>query len=119
MLDSLGQLLVNHKQVFRVMAQNGAGVITVPSAFTYKTGEAHWHTLLKSRAIENSCYIIAPAQCGNNPRGRRTYGHSLIIDPWGKIIAEASEDKEEFIAAEIDLALVGEIRTKLPGWKFD
>lgn len=102
---------------FKKLAQNGAGAITVPSAFTYKTGEAHWHSLLRARAIENSCYILAPAQCGFHPRNRQTYGHSLIIDPWGKILAEASEDKEEFIMAEIDMAKVNTIREKLPAWK--
>ncbi len=105
-------------QLFRQLAQNGAGIISVPSAFTYKTGEAHWQVLLQARAIETSSYIIAPAQCGQHPRNRRTYGHSIIIDPWGEILAEASEDKEEVIMAEIDMMLVNDIRAKLPGWNF-
>lgn len=105
--------------LFRRLAQSGAAVITVPSAFTYKTGSAHWHALLCARAIETSSYIIAPAQCGHHPRSRQTYGHSLIINPWGEIIAEASEDKEEVIVAEIDLAMVEDIRAKIPSWKED
>ena len=100
--------------LFRHLALSGASIISVPSAFTYKSGEAHWHILLRARAIENSCYIIAPAQCGEHPGGRRTYGHSLIIDPWGRILAEASEDKEEVIMAEVDLQYVQEIRAGLP-----
>ena len=105
--------------LFRNLAQNGAKIITVPSAFTHKTGAAHWHILLRARAIETSSYIIAPAQCGKHPRGRQTYGHSLIIDPWGNILAEASEDKEEVIIASVNIAIADEIRVKLPGWKVD
>ena len=71
--------------------------ITVPSAFTEFTGKLHWHTLLKSRAIETGCYIFAPAQCGNHPGNRKTYGHSLIIDPWGKIINESMKENLSLI----------------------
>jgi len=105
--------------LFRKLAKAGAEIIAVPSAFTYKTGEAHWHILLRARAIENSCFIIAPAQCGRHPSGRQTYGHSLIIDPWGKILAEGAEAEEGIITAEIDLEQVGKIRTSLPSLSAD
>lgn len=96
------------------LAHKGATLISVPSAFTRPTGAAHWHTLLRARAIETQCYVIAPAQCGTHPGGRETYGHSLIIDPWGKISAEASADKPEVIYAEIDLARLGDVRAQIP-----
>lgn len=98
--------------LYRTLAQQGAEILAVPSSFTKFTGEAHWHTLLRARAIENGCYVIAPAQTGNHPAGRKTYGHSLIIDPWGEIIAEAGE-KEEVIIAEIDLSMIEEVRTQI------
>ncbi len=102
--------------LFRHLAEKGAYFITVPAAFTYYTGKAHWHTLLKARAIENTCYIIAPAQVGTHPGGRKTYGHSLIIDPWGKILADGME-KEGVITASIDTKYVKEIRGQLPSLK--
>lgn len=89
-------------QLFRALAQNGAQIISAPAAFTQFTGEAHWHTLLKARAIETGCYIVAAAQTGLHPANRKTYGHSLIIDPWGDIIADAQEEIG-YITAEIDL----------------
>jgi predicted amidohydrolase len=88
--------------LYRKLAKGGAGIITVPSAFTVPTGEAHWHTLLRARAIETGCFILAAAQCGTHDAGRRTYGHSLIIAPWGDIIMEAGE-KPEIIMARLDL----------------
>ena len=100
--------------LYRALALSGAEIFTVPSAFTRPTGEAHWHTLLRARAIENACYVIAPAQCGAHPGGRETYGHSLIIDPWGKILAERTEDREGVITAMVDTALVAKIRAELP-----
>lgn len=105
--------------LFRKLAHIGASIITVPAAFTFKTGEAHWHCLLKARAIETSSYILAPAQCGIHPRERVTYGHSMIIDPWGKVITEASEDDETVIFANIDINQVAEIREKFPSLKHD
>lgn len=100
--------------LYRSLALAGAEILTVPSAFTKPTGAAHWHTLLKARAIENGCYVIAPAQCGAHPGGRETYGHSLIIDPWGNVLIEAEEEKPCVIAAEIDLKRGHEIRAQLP-----
>jgi predicted amidohydrolase len=89
-------------------------LLTVPAAFTQTTGAAHWHTLLRARAIENACYVVAPAQCGTHPGGRQTYGHSLIIDPWGEILAEGSADKPGVITAEIDPARVAAVRAQIP-----
>ncbi|MBN8544345.1 MAG: carbon-nitrogen hydrolase family protein [Alphaproteobacteria bacterium] len=98
---------------YRELALAGAEILVVPSAFTRPTGEAHWHALLRARAIENGAFVIAPAQCGEHPGGRTTYGHSLIIDPWGSILAEAG-DEQAVITATIDLEKVGEVRKQLP-----
>ena len=100
--------------LYRTLALGGAEILTVPSAFTRPTGEAHWQTLLRARAIENACYVIAPAQCGTHPGGRETYGHSLMIDPWGEVIAEAHDDVPQVITAEIDLARVAKVRSQIP-----
>lgn len=105
---------VRFPHLYRALAQNDAKFITVPSAFTEVTGEAHWHVLLRARAIETGSYIIAPAQYGTHPGARRTYGHSLIVDPWGKILAEASGDSEEVIIAEIDIAYADKVRNSIP-----
>ncbi|MBL71229.1 MAG: amidohydrolase [Rhodobiaceae bacterium] len=99
--------------LYRRLAEAQAQVIFVPSAFTKQTGAAHWHILLRARAIETGCFIVAPAQIGVHENGRETYGHSLIIDPWGKIIAEAaSEDK--VIVAALDMTLVDKARRQIP-----
>jgi predicted amidohydrolase len=100
-------------KLFRAMAHAGATILSIPAAFTYRTGVAHWHVLLRARAIENGCYVIAPAQCGTHPGGRRTYGHSLIIDPWGEIVAEAGEEPG-FIMAPVDPLRVEAVRRQLP-----
>ncbi|MGY9004575.1 MAG: carbon-nitrogen hydrolase family protein [Alphaproteobacteria bacterium] len=104
--------------LYRALAHAGADIITVPSAFTLATGGAHWHTLLRARAIETGSFVIAPAQCGSHPRGRKTYGHSLIIDPWGKIIAEGG-DAPGIVMAEIDLSLVARARAQIPSLDHD
>lgn len=104
---------VRFPDLFRQLAVAGAKVIAVPAAFTKITGEAHWHILLRSRAIETGCYIIAPAQGGKHQDGRETYGHSLIIDPWGEILAEAGTEPG-VVAATLDLAKVDEVRGKIP-----
>jgi len=88
-------------------------LIFVPSAFTFPTGAAHWETLLRSRAIENQAYVVAPAQGGRHPGGRRTYGHSMIIDPWGEVLALRAEG-EGVVLAEIDPARLSEVRAALP-----
>lgn len=105
---------VRFPNLYRTLALQGAQILSVPSAFTRPTGEAHWHTLLKARAIENGCYVIAPAQCGVHPGGRETYGHSLIIDPWGKIVAEATSDMPQVIMAPIDPVRVAAVRAQIP-----
>lgn len=108
---------VRFPQLFRAEALAGAEIIAVPAAFTKQTGEAHWHVLLRARAIENGVFIIAAAQAGLHQDGRETYGHSMIIDPWGRIIAEAGGTGEAVIMAEIDLAEVAQARAKIPNLK--
>jgi predicted amidohydrolase len=106
-------------QLFRGLVQKGgAEFISMPAAFTRPTGEAHWHVLLRARAIENGCYVFAPAQCGVHENGRKTYGHSLIIDPWGRVLADGGEEPG-FISAEIDPAQVARARTKIPSLTHD
>lgn len=100
-------------ELFRRLVDDGATVFTVPAAFTVATGRAHWHTLLKARAIENLAYVIAPGQFGEHPDNRSTFGHSLIVDPWGKILAEAA-DENCHIAAEIDSARIEQVRRDFP-----
>jgi len=105
---------VRFAALYHALAQAGAEMFTVPSAFTRPTGKAHWEVLLRARAIENGAYVLAPAQCGEHPGGRMTYGHSMIIDPWGRILAEAQGDAPGVITAEIDLQHVAAARTQIP-----
>jgi nitrilase len=88
-------------------------LIFVPSAFTFQTGQAHWETLLRARAIENLAFVIAPAQGGTHPSGRRTWGRSMIVDPWGRVLASA-EEGPAVIVADIETALIGRLRADLP-----
>lgn len=104
--------------IYRQLAQAGATLLSVPSAFTRPTGEAHWETLLRARAIENGAYVFAPAQCGVHPGDRSTWGHSLIVDPWGRVLADGGEGTG-FIIAEIDPARVAEARRSLPSLEHD
>ena len=104
--------------LYRKLAQKGAYFISIPAAFTKFTGELHWHTLLKARAIETGCYIFAPAQCGKNPRNKFTYGHSLIIDPWGKIIKECKKNNS-IIIADVDTNKVNQARSTIPSLKLE
>ncbi|RWC95588.1 MAG: carbon-nitrogen hydrolase family protein [Mesorhizobium sp.] len=104
-------------QLFRAEALAGADLLSVPAAFTRQTGEAHWHVLLRARAIENGAYVIAAAQGGLHEDGRETYGHSLIVDPWGRIVAEAAHDQPAVIVAEIDPARSLAARRKIPNLK--
>ncbi len=108
---------VRFPQLFRSEAMAGAEVLTVPAAFTRQTGEAHWEILLRARAIENGAFVIAAAQGGVHEDGRETFGHSIIIDPWGKVLAVAGGAGEEIIFAEIDPSLVASARGKIPNLK--
>jgi deaminated glutathione amidase len=101
-------------QLFRAKAMAGAEILTAPAAFTKQTGEAHWHVLVRSRAIENGAFMISAAQAGLHEDGRETFGHSMIVDPWGIIIAEALTDEPQVITAEIDLSQVAAARKKIP-----
>jgi predicted amidohydrolase len=98
---------------FKALAQAGAHFLTAPSAFTKVTGEAHWHTLLRARAIETGCFMLAAAQGGRHANGRSTYGHSLIVSPWGEIRAEAGIDPT-IIFADVDVAEVAQARERIP-----
>jgi deaminated glutathione amidase len=100
-------------QLYRALAEAGASVLTIPSCFTRQTGEAHWHVLQRARAIENGAFVIAAAQGGKHEDGRETYGHSLIVDPWGRVLAEGGTEPG-VILAEIDLAQVAEARQRIP-----
>src|SRR6185312_6266561 len=100
-------------ELYRRLARKGAFAFTIPSAFTVPTGEAHWHVLLRARAIENGAFVIAPAQGGTLVNGRKTYGHSLIVAPWGEILAEAGTEPC-VILAKINPALSAEARRKIP-----
>lgn len=104
--------------LYRALAKKGAFAFTAPSAFTETTGKAHWHVLLRARAIENGAFMIAPAQGGLHANGRRTYGHSLIVSPWGEVLAEGGADPG-IVSAEIDPAWSREARAKVPSLNHD
>jgi len=105
-------------QLYRALAQQGAEFIAVPSSFQRQTGKAHWHTLLKARAIENAAYLFAPAMCGEHAGNRQTYGHALIVDPWGEVLADGGEEPG-IVYAEIDPARVAKIRGMMPSLTHD
>jgi nitrilase len=100
-------------ELFRWLSAEGADLIVLPAAFTFRTGKAHWEPLLRARAIENLCYIVAAAQTGSHPAERRTYGHSLIVDPWGAVIAEAA-GRPAVVTATIDSARLRTLRQQFP-----
>lgn len=102
--------------LYRALAQAGANMIAIPAAFTKQTGAAHWHTLVRARAIETGSYVFAAAQGGLHENGRSTFGHSMIVSPWGEILAEAGEDPCA-VFAEIDLARVDDARARIPALK--
>jgi nitrilase len=101
-------------ELYRKMGD--CALIVVPSAFTYTTGRAHWETLLKARAVENQCYVLAAAQGGKHENGRRTWGHSILIDPWGETLA-VREEGAGVVAGEIDPARIASVRQSLPAWR--
>jgi deaminated glutathione amidase len=100
-------------ELYRALVQQGAEILTVPSAFTQRTGAAHWEVLLRARAIENQCFVIAPNQCGTHAAGRTTYGHSMVIDPWGTVLA-CQPEGEGVVLAELDRAQQTQIRSSFP-----
>jgi predicted amidohydrolase len=100
-------------ELYRILAVRGATVLTVPSAFTFETGKDHWEVLLRARAIENQAFVVAPNQVGEAPPQYHSYGHSMLVDPWGTVLTEAA-DGECFVAADLDLSEEDRIRAKLP-----
>jgi len=104
--------------LYRALAQGGASYLSIPAAFTYTTGKAHWHVLVRARAIETGAYVFAANQGGIHAEGRRTWGHALIVSPWGEVLADSGE-QEGFIAADIDPAKVAEARAMIPALKHD
>jgi predicted amidohydrolase len=104
--------------LYRALAKAGADFITIPAAFTKVTGEAHWHVLQRARAIETGCFVFAPAQTGEHAEGRKTFGHSLVIAPWGEVLADAGTEPG-FVTAEIDTALIAEARRMVPSLTHD
>lgn len=109
---------VRFPHLYRALAKAGASFLTVPAAFTVPTGKAHWHVLLRARAIETGCFVLAPAQTGTHDQGRRTYGHSLIVSPWGEVLADGGEEVG-FITADLDLSAVAEARGMIPSLAHD
>jgi predicted amidohydrolase len=107
---------VRFPELYRILALNGAFVLTVPANFTRTTGAAHWEVLLRARAVENQAFVIAPAQTGEYPPGQPAFGNSMIVDPWGEVLARASgdPDDETFVAADLDFGRLAEVREKLP-----
>ena len=108
--------------LYRHLARDGAEMLAIPAAFTFNSGKAHWHVLLRARAIETGCFVVAAAQCGTHADGRRTYGHALIVSPWGEIMAEAATDdgnaaagaNDAVIHAALDPQAVTRVRTAIP-----
>lgn len=105
---------VRFPAIFRAQGRAGAEVLSAPAAFTRQTGEAHWHVLQRARAIENGAYMVSAAQGGRHEDGRETYGHSMIVSPWGEILAELDHDEPGFALAELDPARVAEARQRIP-----
>lgn len=109
---------VRFPYLYRALAHAGARILMVPAAFTRQTGRAHWHILLQARAIETGCFVVAAAQCGDHEDGRETYGHSLIVAPWGEILVDGG-DEPGVVMAELDLSLVDKARGMIPSLRHD
>jgi predicted amidohydrolase len=105
---------VRFPHLYRKLAQAGAGILTIPAAFTRVTGEAHWHVLVRARAIETGSFVLAPAQGGKHEDGRETFGHSLIVSPWGEVLAEKADAEPGVILADLDLDAVAKARRRIP-----
>jgi predicted amidohydrolase len=110
---------VRFPHLYRALARAGAEMIAVPAAFTVPTGHAHWEVLLRARAIETGCFVLAPAQGGAHEDGRRTYGHSMVIGPWGQVIAEAEGDAPQVVTATLDLEEVAAARAAIAQLRHD
>jgi predicted amidohydrolase len=110
---------VRFPHLYRSLSKAGAEILTIPAAFTVPTGEAHWEVLLRARAIENGAFVIAPAQVGTHEGGRDTWGHSMIISPWGKIIAEIQENAPGYAVVDLDLTEVQKARAAIPNLVHD
>jgi len=106
-------------KLYRHYAQAGADIITVPAAFTVPTGDAHWEVLLRARAIETGAYIVAPAQGGLHDDGRETWGHSMVVSPWGEVIGSLPHNQPGICVVDIDLSAVRQAREKIPAWNYD
>lgn len=120
-IGSLGHTIcydLRFPSLYRDLAQAGAQVLTVPAAFTRKTGEVHWHVLNRARAIENGAFVLAPCAVGDVPGGGEAYGHSLVVDPWGSVLADGGTDVG-VVLAEIDLSLVDNARRRIPSLSHD
>jgi predicted amidohydrolase len=105
--------------LYRALAQAGAQFLAIPSAFTARTGAAHWHILMRARAIENGCFVFAAAQSGRHESGRESYGHSVVVAPWGEIIADAGEAREAVIVADVNAGDIVEARRRIPSLRHD
>jgi deaminated glutathione amidase len=106
---------VRFPELYRRLSSRGSSMVFVPANFTYETGKAHWECLLKARAIENQFFVVAPAQTGTNPgNGVRSFGSSLIIDPWGRVLAKGSVSGEEIVTADLDFKLLNKLRNEFP-----
>ncbi|MBU1385471.1 MAG: carbon-nitrogen hydrolase family protein [Alphaproteobacteria bacterium] len=105
---------IRFPQLYRALAKAGAVMIAVPAAFTVPTGEAHWETLLRARAIETGCYVLAPAQAGEHEDGRRTWGRSMVVAPWGEVLARLDDDEPGVLFATLDLEAVAKARAAVP-----
>jgi deaminated glutathione amidase len=104
--------------LYRALARAGADFLAIPSAFTIPTGKAHWHVLMRARAIENGCFVFAPAQWGEHAEGRQTYGHSLIVDPWGEVLADGGQGVG-IVSARIEVAAIAKARRMVPSLQHD
>ncbi len=107
---------VRFPELFRALARDGATLVALPAAFTEPTGDAHWDVLVRARAIENQCYLLAAGQQGQHANGRRTWGHSMVVDPWGRVVAQLPQG-EGVVSAQIDPAEMARIRDRLPALK--
>ncbi len=104
-------------ELFRKLRERGADWVALPSAFTYMTGEAHWHALIRARAIENQVWMVAAGQGGQNSPRRHTYGHSMVVDPWGVVVAERQSEGPGWVSAELDPGRLAQVRQRMPVWR--